>query len=365
MLHQFLISIVALLLFVFAAQNAGASDSVTSMSIGKKIELTQVFPPERIRTETRDLYDFVYVDETRGELNNISRFIDAARREAASAVNDAFLIRTEVMLVPDAQTLTALVGDWAINSTAVAVSPTRQIIINCDATRKLPNGEIMRTLTHEFAHLYIAIRIWDTIPRWLNEGLAMKIAGNGSLEDSAILAGAFLTRTTIPLRELEHEMPVDASRQRLAYAQAQSVTDYVIRNQFHGSTGALIQHLGGAQGISHVSMFFTKEYRDSIEDAWIADNSGLKALAGVTHHDSVYWLITLVLCLIAWAVIIRKRRKQREIWKFEEHQRAARKLLLANLKAEDNKTEEDNETDTEEDHPEDSPEEPKTTPLCL
>ena len=322
--------IIALTLGVIGcSRQASASELTTETLSYRRIELASIYNPDRVLTASQSIYNFQYLKENQGDLNTITGFIDAARRNVGKAVNETFLVRSEIILVPNAKDMMKLVGNWSENSTAVAISPAGQILVNCDATRKIPAIEVMKTLTHEFAHLYVGLCVRTPLPRWLNEGLVMRIAGNGSIEDNATLSWAVLMKRHIPLYNLESSFPIDAGKQQLAYAEAASVTDYILRTHFSSSIPLFIASLSGEAGIGHINLYYHRDYVDSLEAQWLDSIGGIKAMAGASFSDNVFWYLSIILTLVAWVSVLRRRKRQREIWKQEEVR--TRDALMAHI----------------------------------
>lgn len=311
------------------SRQASASELTTETLNYRRIELASIYSPDRVLTASQSIYNFQYLKENRGDLNSITGLVDAARRNVGKAINETFLVRSEIILVPDAKGMMKLVGNWSENSTAVAVSTTRQILVNCDAIRKIPAIEVLKTLTHEFAHLYVGLCVRTPLPRWLNEGLVMKIAGNGTIDDNATLSWAVLMKRHIPLRDLESSFPIDIGRQQLAYAEASSVTDYILRTHFSSSIPLFIATLSGEAGIGNINLYYHRDYVDAVEAQWLESIGGIKAIAGASFSDNVFWYLSIILTLVAWVSVLRRRKRQREIWKQEEVR--TRDALMAHI----------------------------------
>jgi len=313
--YVFVLILLTLCLSVTASQGPFAADSETTVP---RKSLSTLYSQDIVLSSTHQrLYEFQYLQKNKGQLNLIIKNLDAARRSVARTVADAFLIRMEIILVPDAKALMQMVGDWAEHSTAVVISSTQQMIINCDAIQTQSSQVILQVLTHEMAHLYLSIRLKAPIPRWLNEGIAMRIAGDWNPHYHSTLAWAVLMHKTIPLRNLESSFPVEANYQQLAYCESYSVTDFIIRKQFAGSLPLFLSTISGTQGINNAQSYFQYDYRESIEYEWLKSNYGVKALVSAILSENTPWVFVLILTIIAWISILRRKRQQRRIWALE------------------------------------------------
>lgn len=87
-----------------------------------------------------------------------------------------------------------------------------------------------RAVPHEFSHLIIH-RVTDnpfgSLPRWLDEGLAMWAEGELEVEYRNALAQAVRTNRLLSLRGLASNFPADSRQATLAYAQSYSVVVFI------------------------------------------------------------------------------------------------------------------------------------------
>lgn len=88
-------------------------------------------------------------------------------------------------------------------------------------------GVLSQTLRHELAHVIINIISRDRAPRWLEEGFAIYLAGEGSMYSNYTKRGAMTTD------ELEKRMahPRSQEEMRSLYAQAYLTVSQLVRNQ--------------------------------------------------------------------------------------------------------------------------------------
>ncbi len=282
------------------------------------IELQKYYPQDSVLSTTRqNLYRISYLPRNAGELNLVVKNIDAARRNVARAVADAFIMRIDIVLLPDTKAMTTIVGNTMEHNVAVVRSDTKQVFINCDMIKVQNPDTVLRILTHEMTHLYLAIRLKAPIPRWLNEGIAMRVARDWTPHYHSIIAWAIILKRNIPLSQLEYTFPADSSRQQLAYAESYAVTDFIIQKQYAGSLPMFLSSLTGTSGINRAQSFFLADYRDSIESAWLISNAGFKAWSVAFLNENMSWLLLLLLCFCAWIVIFYRRRQQRKLWALE------------------------------------------------
>lgn len=106
---------------------------------------------------------------------------------------------------------------------------------------------LARVLRHEFVHALLHQRVeGGRVPQWLNEGLAMQLAGDNSWPDlDRVIKGEV---TLIPLSRLEggwSGFPSDLAT--VAYLEGNSATAYLIERYGMGKVQDIIESLAGHQ----------------------------------------------------------------------------------------------------------------------
>jgi hypothetical protein len=288
------------------------------------LTLRGLFPDDEIITRSSGTYDLEYVRASAGWVEDVLSRADAARRAVSRAANDAFLVRIGVIVAPDKESFIKMVGGWAEHSAAAARPATRQIVINGEALLRGNAAELSQILVHEFAHIYVGVRCPRPLPRWLDEGIAMHMAGEWTTDDAAALAVARLLRATIPLRELQHAFPLEGNRQRMAYRQAYSVVGFLVAEQFEGSLPALLTALREPpHAEDFIARFWSPDHRQALEARWLASIAGWRSLALLPLHSGLFWGLAGVLTVLAWLVVRQRRRRLRAEWEAEERIYAA------------------------------------------
>lgn len=110
--------------------------------------------------------------------------------------------------------------------------PDRGLIV-LRSPRQLGDPEqFRRLLIHELLHLYLAAGLRGRhAPLWLEEGLAMRLSGEGGWGRAASMTGGVLGMGLLPLDELEERFPAQAQQAALAYAQSYYLITW-LQNEF-------------------------------------------------------------------------------------------------------------------------------------
>jgi hypothetical protein len=206
---------------------------------------------------------------------------------------------------------------------AAAAAQESRIYINVEQFPKLTPRELSATLVHEYAHIYLGKKVKGTMPRWLNEGLAMHLAAEWGFDDYISLATTRLFGGLIPVRDLEMTFPSDSHSLRTAYLESYALVDFIVTHQErYRSEGvkAFVRDLADAQrGPQILDDLWDPRIRDSLELNWIHSlGSRIRNLVLVLTSTTVFWMLVTLLFLTAY---MRKRRRQQHVlreWDAEE-----------------------------------------------
>jgi hypothetical protein len=168
----------------------------------------------------------------RRDADQVLGAMDSARanflsRAAAASVSVGDLPLLEIRLNSSTGDFTARTGQpwWA----AAATKGNRIELQPVGILKR--RGVLLTTLRHELAHAVIDRASHNRAPRWLEEGFALYLAGEGST------ISHYLRRGRLSTDELEQRLarPGSAEEMRALYAQAYTDVFYLIRNNGEGS----------------------------------------------------------------------------------------------------------------------------------
>jgi hypothetical protein len=167
----------------------------------------------------------------RRDANQVLSTLDAARadflRRANASISLGDLPLLEIRLNDSTGDFTARTGQppWA-----AAATRANRIELQPVAILKR-RGVLVTTLRHELAHVFIDKAGSDRAPRWLEEGFAIYLAGEGAMFSNYVRRGALSTE------ELEKRLARPGSQQemRALYAQAYTGVFDLIRSSGEAS----------------------------------------------------------------------------------------------------------------------------------
>ena len=153
--------------------------------------------------------------------------VDFLRRANAASISIGDLPLLEIRLNDSTGDFTARTGQpwWA----AAATRGNRIELQPVGILKR--RGVLVTALRHELAHVVIDRASGNRAPRWLEEGFAIYLAGEGPMISNYITRGALSTE------ELEKRLERPGSQQEMRALYAQSYTDvfYLVRNNGEAS----------------------------------------------------------------------------------------------------------------------------------
>jgi hypothetical protein len=180
-----------------------------------------------------------------------------------------------------------------------------------------------QVLHHEMVHLVVgeaAARRETALPRWLDEGLAVWMAGEMDLPRLLHLTWAQVTGSTIPFRELESGFPAEPGRAEVAYAESFLWVQYLAKRFGQGAPAKLLgEYLGGGDLDAALRRAFGAGWDDLA--GRYDDYARMKATwIPVAGSTGTVWGVTALLFLFAWRHKRAGESTVRERWAQEDRE---------------------------------------------
>jgi len=198
-----------------------------------------------------------------------------------------------------------------VPSWAVGVAHPREglIVLNHGRTAAGTLAETDKVLAHELSHLLLAWAVGHRkVPRWFDEGLAVREAGEWSFWRGSTLVGPAATGRLIPLQRLAHSFPGEEQSAHLAYAQSVELVSWLI--EAHGTAGLqrLLAMLRGGREFFESLEAVSGQRIDALERDWRAHLKLRFHWLPLLTSASVIWMLGAVVFLLAY---LRRRRQRR------------------------------------------------------
>ena len=146
------------------------------------------------------------------------------------------------------------------NIISIGISPN-----NLDWGKKAVAHELGHLITHQVT----VSPFGSTIPPWLDEGLAMHAEGQQSNSDREALASAIEDGRLATLQSLSSPFPADAQDAYYAYAQSQSVAEYMINTFGKDKLNHLLVLLNDGNTMDDALLATYGFNLSGLDEAWI------------------------------------------------------------------------------------------------
>ena len=169
--------------------------------------------------------------------------------------------------------------------------------------------QLEKTFIHELTHIILGSSFFSTtplsIPQWFNEGLSMHIAEEWDWRYEALMTRICISRTLIPLRQLEYSFPADPDRLQTAYAQSISMISFISETYGQDSLKEITRLLLQGNTIDQALNKAIGMDLDKLETRWRKRLRLLYTWVPILTSSALLWFI---ISLIFLMVYYRKRR---------------------------------------------------------
>ena len=166
-------------------------------------------------------------------------------------------------------------------------------------------SDLRNTLSHELGHIYLWERSGDKrMPRWFEEGMAMVLADEPTLEHLKQVVGSYPTSALPSLQELRHKFPRHSAGAHRAYATSHAFLTWVEQN--HGGSDSFRRVIKlVALDVPFPRAFETVFGRppEALEQKWHASLSREIWIPLALHLSDILWIFcSFLVALGAWKV---------------------------------------------------------------
>jgi hypothetical protein len=195
-----------------------------------------------------------------------------------------------------------------VYAAGLASPPSSRILIVLSRCGPYPFGDPEQTLRHELSHVLLYRSLGFEPPRWLDEGLAMRAAGEWGFSDEVYAAMALpsVARGRWKLDRVEGDFAGGESDVRRSYALAKGF----VRDLFKDDAG-VTQFLLEARQDRSVKKAFVARFGvtpDAAFSAWARNLPWWGEWLVVLTSPSILWLAVTLLAVLAFLAAIRRRR---------------------------------------------------------
>jgi hypothetical protein len=177
-------------------------------------------------------------------------------------------------------------------------------------------SELMR---HELAHVALADAVGGRhVPRWFNEGLAIRQSGEVPWSRLRTLWEASLGKRLIPLRDLDAGFPTESYEVNVAYAESADFVSFLMRDSDRARFGSLVQRVGAGVAFDRAMEDAYGTDVRKLEFQWREEVSRRFGIVPMLTGGGLVWTAILGLAFAAWLKRRRRARAKLEHWAREE-----------------------------------------------
>ena len=270
-----------------------------------------------ISTKT-DYCIFLYYPENRNAVNSLIKNSDRIVKDISETTGFKTKGRTRIIIVPSYSDFQKVqprgehVPIWAVG----VAYPSRNLVIILKKNRV----DLIKTFRHEMTHIMLGqyFSRADRIPRWLNEGLAMIVAGDWSMSRLSTITAAVLTDSLIPMDEIVDSFPGDVRDAELAYCQSFYFISF-LKGRF--GRDAFRQFLSEYAKHGDFESAIQRTYKMSwsrMEDQWLKYMEARFSWIPILTSTGFLWFFATIIFIVGYFHKKKKARQKLEQWKLEE-----------------------------------------------
>ena len=222
-------------------------------------------------------------------------------------------------------------------ASAVALPGLRLVILSMRAPFSQEGTDLSELFRHELAHIALDDAVGSKhVPLWFNEGFAVHASNEDPMARLQTLTMATLSKSLVPLHDLDRSFPADHYEVSIAYAESADFVRYLLRQTDRGRFAAMIDrtHKGEPFERALTDAYGTDARR--LEYEWREELAKRNTFWPVLLSGSVVWV--LVVGALAIGLVRKKRRDRVTIarWEREEREEAeesARRATIATRQA--------------------------------
>lgn len=179
------------------------------------------------------------------------RDAEAIKARFADVLGQDVLNHLEVRITPTFEDMSRLAPIGAPPpgyASGVAYPKLRLVLISMLAPRGAEATDLDQVFRHELAHIALEDAVLGAhVPAWFNEGLAIGLAGENSMDRKQALWSATVSGKLLPLADLDRGFPSDHFEVNIAYAESASFLEFLMSRTDLARFASMIQRVREGQ----------------------------------------------------------------------------------------------------------------------
>ena len=353
MLRSLLPALVALVLIFGPATPAqaqelrelsgGRAKSADSAALTLPGDVPQVGPGEAIippvppSYQTRDLgwLKLSYPPSATERVESLVHDADAFKSELSATLGQDVLGHVEVRITPTVSDMTRLAPIGSpppAYASGVAYPRLHLVLISMFAPRGADATDLDQVFRHELAHVALEDAVLGQhVPVWFNEGLAIGLAGENSVDRQKVLWDATISGTLLPLADLDRSFPSDHFEVGIAYAESADFLRFLMRRSDHIRFAAMLQRVREGQTFDRALTDAYGSDLRKLEFQWRSEVERRYSVIPILAGGGIIWVA--VIGALGWGYVKKRRRAKAILAKWAQDE-AIEDALLARRAAE-------------------------------
>jgi len=287
-------------------------------------ELRRPNPPRGFALHNEGFIEFAYPPETRERIQPLLEQAPLIRKELTARFGRDVLssVRVHIARTPgEMATLAPAGAPFPSYASGVAYSQIGFVLLTIFPEQPSQEHDLLEVFRHELAHvaLYDAMD-GNRVPRWLNEGFAVHLSGESSLQRIQVLWPAVLAGNVLPFSQLDRGFSGGSGQVTLAYAQSADVVRYLLRTRDSNRFNLMLNRMREGASLEQALQASYALDLVGLEYEWREDASRRYSFWPVLLSGSMMWVGVLGLFVLGWRRLKKREQATLERWAREEAQ---------------------------------------------
>lgn len=283
-----------------------------------------VIPPVPSSWVTRDLgwLKLSYPPAAGERVDSILHDADAIKTELVDVLGHDVLGHVEVRITPTFEDMSKLapVGSPPPSyASGVAYSRLHLVLISMLAPRGGDATDLDQVFRHELAHVALEDAVGGHhVPVWFNEGLAIGLAGENTMDRQKVLGTASISGKLLPLAELDRSFPSDHFEVGIAYAESADFLMFLRKRSDQLRFASMLQRVREGQAFDRALADAYGSDLRKLEFQWRGEVDRRYSVIPLLAGGGILWVG--VIGALGWGYM-KKRRRAKAIlakWAVEE-----------------------------------------------
>jgi len=254
----------------------------------------------------------------RPSADRAAAIVQMARERFYALADTSFRFEIRVLLASSAAEFArltqGLVPDWG----AAAAVPGEGLIIISGLSEEKPMAE---AACHEVAHVALHALSRGPVPRWFDEGIAMRLSDEWSIAYSVRLARSALANRLLPLHSVERVLSFQREQAALAYAVSFAAVRWFEKRHGDRALALLLRSLA-SYPFDEAFVRTTGSDSELFEREWLQSARNSYALVGLADDMWIWSILIPGLFFLALGVRWWRNRRTLARWKREDRESA-------------------------------------------